>query len=82
MKVNLLPAGTNLIEALLPLLKGAEKDYSSNLVVFPGKRPAHFVRKALAEKIRSSFVPPAILSMDEFVDSVYEKRAEQAQKTA
>jgi CRISPR/Cas system-associated exonuclease Cas4 (RecB family) len=80
LKVNLLPAGTNLIEALLPLLNGAEKDYSSNLVVFPGKRPAHFVRKALAEKIRSSFVPPAILSMDEFVDSVYGKKAGRPRK--
>ena len=74
LKVTLLSARENLIVALLPLLKGADKDYSSNLVVFPGKRPAHFLRKALAEKIRAGFIPPAIFSMDEFVNSIYEKR--------
>jgi CRISPR/Cas system-associated exonuclease Cas4 (RecB family) len=52
-------------------LSGVEKDYSSNLVVFPGKRPAHFLRKALAEKERSSFIPPSIFSMDEFIDFIY-----------
>ncbi len=73
LKTIFLGAKENLIEALLTLLRGTGKDYSSNLVVFPGKRPAHFLRKALAEKIRGSFIPPAILSMDEFIDSIYEK---------
>jgi CRISPR/Cas system-associated exonuclease Cas4 (RecB family) len=78
LKAELLPAGTNLVETLLQRLKGDEKDFSGTLIVFPGKRPAHFVRKALAEKVRSSFIPPAILSMDEFVDSIYEKKAGRA----
>lgn len=52
-------------------LSGIEKDYSSNLVVFPGKRPSHFLRKALAEKEKSSFIPPCIFSMDEFINYVY-----------
>ena len=72
MKPILLPARKDLIEALLPLLHGVGKDYSSNLVIFPGKRPAHFLRKALAKKIQGSLIPPVILSMDEFVDWVYE----------
>ena len=76
----ILPARENLIEALLALLKGTERDYSTNLVVFPGKRPAHFLRKALAEKVRASFIPPAILSMDEFVNWVYEKKEGVPQK--
>jgi ATP-dependent helicase/nuclease subunit B len=48
-----------------------EKDYSSNLVIFPGKRPSHFLRKVLAEKERSSFLPPRIFSMDEYIDYIY-----------
>jgi hypothetical protein len=70
----------DLIEALVPLLQGMGKDYSSNLIVFPGKRPAHFLRKALAQKIRGSFIPPVILSMDEFVDSVYEHEKSRPKK--
>lgn len=55
-----------------PHIKGTGKDYSTTLVVFPGKRPSHFLRKFLAKKIRGSFIPPLILSIDEFVDFVYE----------
>ena len=60
------------MEAILPHLKGVGRDYSSNLVVFPGKRPSHFLRKSLAKEVRGSFIPPVILSMDEFIDFVYE----------
>jgi hypothetical protein len=52
-----------------------ERDYSSNLVVFPGRRPSHFLRKTLARKTQGSFVPPVIFSMDEFVDHLYEKNS-------
>ncbi len=74
MKAALLSAKDNLMEALVPLLKRDGRDYSTNLVVFPGKRPGHFLRKALAEKVGGSFIPPVIQSMDQFVDSVYETR--------
>lgn len=49
------------------------RDYSGNLVVFPGKRPAHFLRKRIAEKCGTAFVPPVVLSMEEFVDRAYEQ---------
>lgn len=62
----------SLIDEIIPYLRPAGKDYSSNLVIFPGKRPSHFLRKALAGKIGGSFIPPAILSMDEFIDFLYE----------
>lgn len=71
MKAFLIPPARSLIEEIVGRLIGTEKDYSSNLVVFPGKRPSHFLRKALAEKERSSFVPPRIFSMDEFIDFIY-----------
>jgi CRISPR/Cas system-associated exonuclease Cas4 (RecB family) len=73
MSVLVIPPGQNLIEQVLARLEGEDNDYSSSLVVFPGKRPSHFLRKALAAKIKSSTIPPDLLSMDEFVDSICEK---------
>jgi ATP-dependent helicase/nuclease subunit B len=64
--------GQNLIEEIIPHLQARGKDYSSNLVVFPGKRPSHFLRKALARKTNGSFIPPVVFSVDECVDHIYE----------
>lgn len=71
MKPLLIHPRHNLIEQILPFLKGYDKDYSSNLVVFPGRRPSHFLRKRLARDIQTGFIPPTIFSMDEFVDFVF-----------
>jgi CRISPR/Cas system-associated exonuclease Cas4 (RecB family) len=49
-------------------------DYSRNLVVFPGKRPAHFLRKRIADAKGCAFLPPVVLSMEELVDRVYEQK--------
>jgi CRISPR/Cas system-associated exonuclease Cas4 (RecB family) len=73
MNTLIIPPGKSLIEEVLPLLTGNEKDYSSSLVVFPGKRPSHFLRKALAAKVGSSFIPPMVFSMDEFIDSLFDE---------
>lgn len=62
----------SLIEKIIPYLKVSGRDYSGNLIVFPGRRPSHFLRKAIAERVNGGFVPPAIFSMDEFIDYVYE----------
>ena len=70
MKAFLISPTHNLIEEIVSHLSGSGRDYSSNLIVFPGKRPSHFLRKALAEKEGSSLLPPRILSMDEFVDTI------------
>ena len=70
MKAFLLTPAHDLIGEVVSHLSGVNKDYSSNLVVFPGKRPSHFLRKALAEKEGSSLLPPRIFSMDEFVDYI------------
>lgn len=61
----------NLIKEIVPLLEVVDRDYSGTMVVFPGRRPSHFLRKALAEKVGGCFVPPAVVSMDEFIDRVY-----------
>ncbi|TAN43360.1 MAG: PD-(D/E)XK nuclease family protein [Nitrospirae bacterium] len=76
MNVRIVPAGGDLIEEVMTHLEGTERDYSADLVVFPGKRPSHFLRKALAEKIRTGFIPPGICSMDELADRIYEEAAQ------
>jgi ATP-dependent helicase/nuclease subunit B len=70
MKAFLISPTHNLIEEIVSQLSAAGRDYSSSLVVFPGKRPSHFLRRGLAEKEGASFLPPRIFSMDEFVDTI------------
>ncbi len=73
MNVLLISSSENLVEKVADHLIGNEKDYSSNLVIFPGKRPSHFLRKTLADREKSSFIPPVILSMDEFIEHVHDE---------
>ena len=40
------------------------------VIVFSGKRPDFFLKKALASKISGAYFPPAIFSMDEFIKEV------------
>ena len=58
----------NLIHEVASRLESSTNDFSSSIVVLPGKRPAHFVRKALAERIGGSFIPPRMFSVDSFVE--------------
>jgi ATP-dependent helicase/nuclease subunit B len=71
--VLLISSSENLVEKVADHLLGTEKDYSFSLVVFPGKRPSHFLRKVLADREKSSFIPPVILSMDEFIEHVHDE---------
>jgi CRISPR/Cas system-associated exonuclease Cas4 (RecB family) len=71
--VLLISSSENLIEKVAEHLIGIEKDYSSSLVIFPGKRPSHFLSKVLADKEKSSFIPPFILSMDEFIEHAHDE---------
>ncbi|MBF0590464.1 MAG: PD-(D/E)XK nuclease family protein [Nitrospirae bacterium] len=75
--VTLLSATSDLVAETIAKLTAppptaAGHDYSANLVIFPGKRPAHFLRKTLGERIGGSFIPPRVFSMDSFVDFIYE----------
>jgi CRISPR/Cas system-associated exonuclease Cas4 (RecB family) len=72
LNISIISPAQNLIEEIISHLSGTNRDYSSNLVIFPGKRPSHFLRKALAENIKGSFIPPVIYSMDEFINSICE----------
>ncbi|HMK75217.1 MAG TPA: PD-(D/E)XK nuclease family protein [Thermodesulfobacteriota bacterium] len=73
MNFLLISPSENLIEKVAEHLTPIGKDFSSSLVIFPGKRPSHFLRKVLADREKSSFIPPVILSMDEFVEHVHDE---------
>jgi CRISPR/Cas system-associated exonuclease Cas4 (RecB family) len=68
-----LPPRADLIEEVADRLSAEGVDFSGQLVVFPGKRPAHFLRRTIAVRMGSSFIPPVILSMEELVDDLYGK---------
>ncbi|HTZ52627.1 MAG TPA: PD-(D/E)XK nuclease family protein [Spirochaetia bacterium] len=73
MSVELVPPGANLVEEVARRLEAAG-DPAQAVVVFPGKRPAHFLRRRLARSSGSAFVPPHVVSMDELVNELFEAR--------
>lgn len=74
MNTILIPPARDLIEEISSRLINDGRDYSANLITFPGKRPSHFLRRCLARKEKGGFIPPSIFSMDEFVDFIYDER--------
>ncbi|UCG35201.1 MAG: hypothetical protein JSW17_06895, partial [Candidatus Omnitrophota bacterium] len=73
-KVITYSLGQDLIEKVAALLydnfAAKSSDLSRVACVFGGKRPALFLKRELSRKIRGSFVPPRIFSIDEFIDYV------------
>jgi hypothetical protein len=69
-KINLVEETVNILNGSFPGNpgSGSRNDFSKSIIVFPGKRPAHVVRKKLAERIGSSFIPPKLFSIDLFID--------------
>ena len=76
MNVTLLPAGQPLIDAVADLMELQGVSPADAHIVFPGKRPAHFLRRRLAQKTGTSFIPPRIQSMDELVDFIFDIQEE------
>jgi len=74
MSAVILATGEDLVEEVARRIEAEGPDYSDCMVVFPGKRPAHFLRRRLAQRRKESFAPPAVLSMDEIVDQVFDAR--------
>lgn len=68
MKAYLLRGNADLISHVSSCLGCRGNDFSNSIVIFPGKRPAHFLRRHIAEKQGQAFIPPRICSMDEFID--------------
>jgi len=70
-RIVLGPSG-HLNETIASHLESRGRDYSNTAIVFPGKRPAHFLRKELASRAGGSIIPPKIFSVDEFILSLYQ----------
>lgn len=67
MKIDIIGAKESLVDRVGEILLGS-KSLADNLVVFPGKRPAHFLRKYIAGKKGAASAAPRITSMDGFMD--------------
>lgn len=80
-KVVLHTPDENLIREIVGLLPVGENDYSRYAIVFPGKRPAHFIRKTLAERERRSIIPPRIFSIDLFIEEIFRSKLNNSAKS-
>lgn len=67
-----MPAERNLIDEVRSVLMEEGVALSGSIVVFPGRRPAHFLRRSIALKRGRGYIPPRIFSMDDFIDYIYE----------
>lgn len=68
-KIIELPYRENPVEYLANIVKDRER----TIVVFPGKRPALFLRKRLSELVGKAFIPPRIFSLEDFISYLYER---------
>ena len=73
MNVSVLNEGENIFPFLYQNLSCEGVDFSQNLVVFPGKRPAYFLLNEISSTLKKSFIPPAVFSIEEFIDYCYEE---------
>ena len=63
----------DLVRAVADQVVVQGRDASKTAVVFPGKRPGHFLRRELAQRLGGSFIPPRVFAIDEFVQMVSER---------
>ena len=69
--IRVLSPGEPLLESVLDKLPGDPAEFPQTLCVFSGKRPAFFLRKAIAERLGRSFIPPGFMTMESLVDMMY-----------
>ena len=72
MKLSVIGPEENIVGKAGELLLSAGS-LADNIVVFPGKRPAYFLRKYLAGKKGAALRAPVITSMDGFIDLAAEE---------
>ncbi|MHB8095979.1 MAG: PD-(D/E)XK nuclease family protein [Candidatus Aminicenantales bacterium] len=74
MKVEIISPKDDLVATIAAGLRPDGRDYSRSWIVFPEKRPGYYLRKILAEREGSGFIPPVADSIDGFIDRVYTER--------
>ena len=68
-----IPYKRDIIEYVTDIVCREEKTiFDDYIIIFPGKRPALYVKKLLYERVKSGFVPPILYSMDDFVLKSYQ----------
>jgi ATP-dependent helicase/nuclease subunit B len=70
-RIEIIAGSENLVEKVYSCLESEGSDFSKTMVVFPGKRPAHFLRRAIGLHTGRSAIPPRIVSIDGFRDFIY-----------
>lgn len=75
MTVELIAPRLGLVETIASRLTPTGRDYSRHWVVFPEKRPAYYLRRELAKREGSGFLPPVIDSIDGFIDRLHDRIA-------
>jgi CRISPR/Cas system-associated exonuclease Cas4 (RecB family) len=58
------------------------KDLSNLCCVFPGRRPALFLRQEIAKIVKGSYLPPQMFSINELVDYFYQQNGDSHQVTS
>ncbi len=74
MKIRILPPEQDLVELIAAELAAFQPDLGRFWVVFPERRPAYYLRKALFKKVGHGYIPPRIDSFDDFVDHLYAEK--------
>jgi ATP-dependent helicase/nuclease subunit B len=70
-KTILVEKGGNLLPLIREELLSGGRDLSAHLIIFPGQRPGHFLRKVLAESLGSAHIAPEYSSLDDWIEKVY-----------
>ncbi len=81
MSLEFVSPRAGLIAAVAGRLHPEGKDYSRQWVVFPERRPSYYLRKTLAEREKSGFIPPRTGSIETFIDQVYGERMGRRDRT-
>lgn len=68
--VHFVPLGADFIAELTDFILRDGRRLDDTAVVFPGKRPALYLRRKLAEKIGRPFYAPAFFSIETFIDYI------------
>jgi ATP-dependent helicase/nuclease subunit B len=70
-RVRMLPAGSDILSAVVGALSSEGNNFEKNTVIFPGKRPGHFLHRRLARLLGAAFIPPKVYALRGFMDALH-----------